>query len=100
MELSTWMTTSIFLRIAGESLVHRIVHDLVDEVVQPHLSGRADVHGGTEAHGFKAFEDFDVFAGVVVVVAVDGGAAQNFSRHKIPFARGFLSRVTGADSGR
>ncbi len=86
--------------VAGKSLVDRVVDDFVDEVMQPHLAGRADVHGGTQAHRFKAFEDLDVLAGVVVVVAVDGGAAQNFSRHKIPFARCSVSRVAGDDSGR
>ena len=48
----------------------------------------------------KPFENLDVFAGVAVVVAVHGGAAQNFSRHKIPFARSSESRVAGDDSGR
>ncbi len=72
-----------FLGVAGKRFVDRVVDDFVDEVVQPHLAGRADVHGGAQAHGFKAFKNFDVFAGVAVVVAVlDGGAAQSFSRHK------------------
>ena len=60
--------------VAGESLVDGIVDDFVDEVMQTHLAGGADVHCGTQADGFKAFEDFDVVAGVAVVVAVDGGA--------------------------
>ena len=73
MELSTWMTTSIFLGVAGQGLVDGVVDDLVDEVMQAHLAGRADVHGGTQAHGLKAFENLDVFASVAVVVAVNGG---------------------------
>ena len=90
-----------FLAVAGERLVDGVVNDFVDKVMQPHLAGRADVHGGTEANGLKAFEDLDVFAGVAVVVAVHGGAAQNFSRHTIPFARSsVMSRVAGALSGR
>ena len=76
-----------FFGVAGESLVDGVVDDFVDQVVQAHLAGRADVHGGTQADGLEAFEDLDVFAGVAVVVAVDGGGAQNFSRHRIPFAR-------------
>ena len=73
--------------VAGESFVDGIVYDLVDEVMQSHLTRGPDVHCGTEANGFKAFQDLDVFAGVAVVIAVHGGRTQNFSRHKIPFAR-------------
>ncbi len=83
-----------FLGVAGESLIDGVVDDFVDEVMQAHLAGRADVHGGTQTHGLEAFEDLDVFAGVAVVVAVDGGAAENFSRHRIPFARSSVSRVS------
>ena len=76
-----------FLGVAGQGLVDGVVDDFVDQMMQSHLAGRADVHGRAQAHRLKAFQDFDVFAGVVVVVAVHGGAAQNFSRHRIPFAR-------------
>jgi hypothetical protein len=77
MELSTWMTTSIFLGVAGERFIDGVVDDFVDEVMQTHLAGRADVHGGAQADGFKAFKNLDVFAGVAVVIAVlHGGAAR------------------------
>jgi hypothetical protein len=46
MELSTWMMTSIFFAIAGQRLVHGVVDHLVDQVMQAHFAGRADVHGG------------------------------------------------------
>lgn len=55
--------------VAGEGLVDRVVDHLVDEVVQTTLSGRADVHAGTLAHGLESFEDRDV-AGTVP--SVDG----------------------------
>ena len=45
--------------VAGEGLVHRVVDDLPDEVVQAALTGRADVHAGPLAHGVEAFEDLD-----------------------------------------
>ena len=70
MELSTWMTTSIFFAVAGQGLVDGVVHHFVDQVVQSHLAGRADVHGGTQAHGLQAFENLDVFAGIAAVIAV------------------------------
>ena len=50
--------------VAGERLVHRVVHNLVDEVVQPAHTGRADVHAGTLADGLEALENRDVL-GVV-----------------------------------
>ena len=40
-----------FLGVAGESLVDGVVDDFVDQMVQAHLAGRADVHGGTQTHG-------------------------------------------------
>ena len=58
------MVTSMRVGIAGQRLVHRVVHDLVDQVVQAHLAGRADVHGGTQADRVKALEYSDVFRGV------------------------------------
>ena len=52
--------------VAGQRLVHRVVHDLVDEVVQAADPGRADVHAGTLANGLEALEDRDVL-GVVAL---------------------------------
>jgi hypothetical protein len=78
-----------FLAVPGESFVDGIVHDFVDEVMQTHFAGGADVHCGTKADGFKALEDFDVVASVAVVVA-RFAAGRYFSRHKLPFAMGFV----------
>ena len=90
-----------FLCVAGEGLVDGVVHHFVDQVVQSHLAGGADVHGGTEADGFKAFQDLDVFAGIAVVIAVHGGRAQSFSRHRIPFERcSVMSWIAGDETGR
>ena len=51
-------------RLALERLVHRVVDDLVDEVVQAAQAGRPDVHARAQAHRFEALEDGDVL-GVV-----------------------------------
>ena len=51
--------------IAGERFVDRVVDDLVDQVMQTHFAGRADVHGGAQADRSEAFEDRDIFCGVV-----------------------------------
>jgi hypothetical protein len=77
------------LGIAGQRFVDGIVHHLIDQVMQAHLAGRADVHGRTQANRLKAFEDFDVFAGVAAVIAVfarDGEFGGYFSRHRFPIA--------------
>src|SRR5262249_54236437 len=38
--------------VAGQGLVHRVVHDLVAQVVQPALPGGADVHARPLAYRF------------------------------------------------
>ena len=53
---------------SGEGFVHGVVDDFIDEMVQSHLAGRTDVHGGTFADGFHAAEHLD---GVGSVVAID-----------------------------
>ena len=50
---------------AGERLVDGVVDDLVDEVVQAHHAGRADVHARALANRLETLEDGDVL-GVVV----------------------------------
>ena len=49
---------------AGQRLVHGVVHDLVDEVVQAADARRADVHPRALAHRLEPLEDRDVL-GVV-----------------------------------
>ena len=45
--------------VAGQGLVDRVVHDLVDQVVQATLTGRPDVHARPLAHGVQPLEDCD-----------------------------------------
>lgn len=45
--------------VAGQRLVDRVVDDLVDEVVQPALTGGTDVHAGALADRFQPFENGD-----------------------------------------
>jgi hypothetical protein len=54
--------------VAGERLVHRVVDDLVDEVVQAARAGRADVHARPLAHGLQALQDLDLTGRVVVLL--------------------------------
>ena len=64
-----------FVGVAGHGFVDGIVDDFPDQVVQAHLAGRADVHGGTQTHGFESAEDFDGFRVVLV--------ARSFSGHRL-----------------
>ena len=50
--------------VARQRLVDRVVHDLVNQVVETLLADVADVHGGTLAHRFETFKDLNVRRGV------------------------------------
>src|SRR5262249_50786689 len=50
--------------VAGDGLVHRVVDDLGEEVVEGIAVGTADVHAGAAADGLEPFEDFDVGRGI------------------------------------
>jgi hypothetical protein len=52
-------------RMPRERLVHRVVDDFGEEVMQRLLVGAADIHSGPAAHRFQTFEDLDVGGGVV-----------------------------------
>ena len=51
--------TSMSCAVPGHGLVDGVVHDLVDQVVQPGRTGRADVHAGALAHRLEALEHLD-----------------------------------------
>ena len=56
--------------VAGQRLVDRVVDDLLDQVVQAAVTGRADVHARALADRFEALEDLD--GGRVVLDAFRG----------------------------
>ena len=51
-------------RVPGQRLVDRVVHDLVDEVVEARGTGRADVHTGPLTDRLKTLENGDVLGRV------------------------------------
>ena len=51
--------------IAVHRLVHGVVEDLPDQMVQAGRPDAADIHAGTLADGLEPFEDGDVFRGVI-----------------------------------
>ena len=58
-----------FVGEAGHGFVDGIVDHFPHQMVQARFAGRADVHGGTQAHGFQSAENFDGFR-VVLVTAL------------------------------
>ena len=65
---------------AGERLVDRVVHHLVDQVVEPLRSRRADVHGGTLADRLEPLEDLDLVSSVLVHVEIVGHHLRRVAR--------------------
>ena len=59
------------IAVSRESLVDRVVDDLIDQVMKPRRTGRTDVHGGPLADRLETFENLDLVGAVVVA---DGGA--------------------------
>ncbi|GAA3788626.1 hypothetical protein GCM10022226_04110 [Sphaerisporangium flaviroseum] len=45
--------------VTGECLVHGVVHDLLDEVMEATLSGGADIHTRALTNRLKSFENGD-----------------------------------------
>src|SRR5215207_937108 len=52
------------LGVARDRLVHGVVHNLVDEMVEAAGAGGADVHAGSLADGLEALEDGDVLRAI------------------------------------
>src|SRR2546427_2241802 len=85
--------------VTRERLVHRVVHDLVDEVMQPPARDRADVHRRAAPHRLQALEDLDR---VGLVAAVDRKSTRlNSSHSQISYAVFCLKKKTvhGSASG-
>ena len=68
---------------AGERFVNGVVHYFVNEMVQPQLTRRPDVHGGAFADGFHAAQHFDRVGGVIAIAGVE-------RRHLAVFCLGFF----------
>ena len=46
--------------ITGERLIHGVINDLVDQMVQTALGGRADVHAGAFTNRLQTFQHGDI----------------------------------------
>ena len=78
-----WMVTSILVGVAGQRFVDRVVDDFVDQVVQSHLAGRADVHGGTQPDGLQPLQNGDIFGGVAAALFLPGGSVLDSASFKL-----------------
>ena len=50
--------------VAGQRLVHRVVDDFGEQMMQRLLVGAADIHAGPAAHRLKALQHLDIARGV------------------------------------
>src|SRR5262245_43745043 len=83
---------------AGERLVHGVVDDFGEQVMQRFLVGAADVHAGPTAYWLEPFQDLDVFGGIASFRA---RAARGCLRPRTRLAPGgCLPRLSGRGLGR
>jgi hypothetical protein len=53
--------------VTGHELVHAVVHDLIDKMVEAVEVGGADVHAGPAPDGLHAAKDLDLLNGIGLV---------------------------------
>ena len=72
--------------VARQSLVNGVVHNLVDQVVQARLAGRADIHTGALADRLQTLQHLDLRATIFVVGLGGVQLIQfvSFFRHNLP----------------
>jgi hypothetical protein len=59
--------------VPGQGLVHGVVDDFGEQVMQRFLVGAADIHAGAAAHRLEAFQHLDVAGGIAGFGAGDAG---------------------------
>jgi hypothetical protein len=60
---------------SGERLVHRVVNDLVDQMVEPAGTGRADVHPRASANGLESLQNRDVLGVITALLLISARSA-------------------------
>jgi hypothetical protein len=65
----------------GQGFVDRVIHNLIDQVMQGLQVGAAHVHAGAASNGFQPFQNLDIFR---AVCAVDGCGQTNLQRLILP----------------
>ena len=91
---------------ARQRLVDRVVHDLVDEVVQAGRTGRADVHRRPLADGLEPFENLDLVGGILgdvgraAVTVATGHGVRRDRRRRRTIVRRRVCLLSGRDVPR
>ena len=49
---------------AGQRFVNRVIHDLIDQVMQGFQVGAANIHAGPPADSLEPFQDLNFFSAV------------------------------------
>ena len=75
--------------VAGDGLVHRVVEDLGDEVVQGAFVDAADIHPGASTHRLQPLQDFDVLGGIIIGARAGACEEVGHGRSSCGFARGY-----------
>src|ERR1700730_18449793 len=70
-----------FVAKSSKGFIDRIVDHFPDQVMQPHLAGRADIHRGPQSHGFEPAENLD--RGSVVTVSYSTIGCNCFFGHVV-----------------
>ena len=79
--------------VAGQRLVHGVVDDLGEQVMQRLLVGAADIHAGAAAHRLEPLQNLDVLGGVAGFAAGAGGRAGGSARGAAPAFAGVGEQV-------
>ena len=51
---------------ARDRLIHRVVEDFREQVMERALVSAADIHAGTTANRLQPLKDFDILGGIIV----------------------------------
>ena len=86
------------VRMSRQRLVHGVVDDFGEQMMQRLLVGAADIHAGAAAHRLEAFQHLDVAGGVAGFGA--GGAGSDLERGSAFRRTGFKQIVLGFSFGR
>ena len=67
----------------AQRLVDRVVDHLIDQVVQPHLAGRADIHRRPQPHRRQTLKNRNILGRVAATLFLPGGSVLDFACFKL-----------------
>ena len=69
-DLALFQRNDDLVAVAGKRLVDRIVNDLIDQMMQPAGTGRADIHTRSFSDGLQPLKDLDLIGAVIVLLII------------------------------